>query len=158
MLATTIICFECFVVGAIIIGPARKNTFSKEFMEQFKEEHQKAFPGTDPAIMGHPDAGDGRYSDKLEYKQWVDFNNRWRVHQNFVEFLPLMVTTLVIGGLFVPVVTMVVAIINALARIIYTIMYATKGSDNRVLAALTGNIPIYLLLVWTLVKVIILAI
>jgi len=29
--------------------------------------------------------GSGRYSEKLEYKEWFEFNNAQRVHVNFVE-------------------------------------------------------------------------
>ena len=61
--------------------------------------------------MGHPDAGDGRYSDKLPYKQWVEFNNAVRVHMNFVEMLPVIVVTFIFGGIFLPRVTMYAAII-----------------------------------------------
>ena len=155
MLATAIICFECFLIGFVVVVPARFKAFNKEFMEQFKEEHEKAFPGSEPAVGGHPDAGDGRYSDKLAYKDWVEFNNAFRTHMNFVEMLPVIVVSLVLGGLFVPKVAMYVAIINCLARIIYTTMYVTKGSNNRYIGAIGGTLPLYVLLIWTIVKMLI---
>ena len=108
--------------------------------------------------MGHPDAGDGRYSDKLPYKQWVEFNNAIRVHMNFVEMLPICVVTFIVGGIFVPKVTMYVAIIQAVARLIYTFMYLAKGSNSRYLGAISGSIPLYVLLIWIIVKLIMLLI
>ena len=152
MLATAVICLECFLIGMVVVGPARTKAFNKEFMDQFKEEHERAFPGSQPAVGGAPDAGEGRYSDKLPYKHWVEFNNAMRTHVNFVEMLPVIVFTLVIGGLFLPRVTMWVAIINAVARIIYTVMYVSKGSNSRALGAIAGSLPLYVVLIWTIVK------
>ena len=150
MLCAAIICGECFVVG-MISGMSRFKLFTKEFMEQFQEEHKKHYPEGAAAVGGHPDAGDGRYSDKLEYKDWYEFNCRMRTHGNFVEMLPLILFTLVLGGLFVPKVTMWVAIINTVARIIYTYMYMTKGADSRVIGAVAGQLPIYIVLIWAIV-------
>ena len=70
-LAGLILCIECFVIGFIVIIPARMKAFNEVFMAQFKEEHKKFFPDTEPAKGGWPDAGEGRYSDKLPYKDWV---------------------------------------------------------------------------------------
>ena len=151
---TAVICFECFLIGFVFGGAPRFKYFSKEFMAQFKEEHEDAFPGTEPAVGGHPDSGEGRYADKLPYKDWVEFNNRQRVHQNFVEMLPLIVTTLVIGGLFVPRVAMWVSIIHATARILYTCMYALKGGNSRIIGAVSGSLPLYILLIWTFVELV----
>ena len=157
LLCCAILCVECFGCGMYIGMKARPRTFTKEHMEQFKEEHQKAFPKGEPAVGGWPDAGDGRYSDKLPYKTWVEFNNAMRVHMNFVEMLPVILFTLILGGLFVPVVTMWVAIVNTVARLIYTYSYLTKGSNSRYLGAVAGSLPLYIILIWTVVKLFTLA-
>ena len=157
MLCGVVLCIECFLCGMNVGLKARPKAFNKDFMEQFKEVHHEAFPGSDPAVGGHPDAGDGRYSDKLEYKDWVEFNNAMRVHVNFTEMLPVILVTLVLGGLFVPQVTMWVAIINTIARAIYATMYISKGSDSRVLGAVGGSLPLYIILIWATVKIAILA-
>ena len=128
---------------------ARPKTFTKEFMSQFKEEHAQAFPGSEPQTGGAPDAGDGRYSDKLDYKHWLEFNNANRTHMNFVENLPLILGTLAIGGLILPRVTMWIAIVNTISRILYTVMYINWGSNNRKLGAVAGGVPIMLVLIWT---------
>ena len=151
LLACVILCIECFFMGMIFVAPARFGLFNKEFMSQFKEEHEAAFPGTEPANGGFPDCGDGRYSAKLPYKDWINFNNAMRVHQNFIEMLPVILTILCIGGLFLPKITMWVGFINAGARIIYAIMYVKKGSNARVIGAVGGSLPLYLLAIATLV-------
>ena len=68
LLAGLILCLECWFIGLVVVVPARLRVFTKEFMSQFTEEHKKYFPDGEPAVGGWPDAGDGRYSDKLEYK------------------------------------------------------------------------------------------
>ena len=138
LLCCAVLCFQCFFIGMFVVGGARKKAFTPEFMEQFKEEHEKAFPGSSPAAGGHPDAGDGRYSDKLSYQQWNEFNVAMRTHMNFVEWMPTTLGTLILGGLYLPRVTMWVAIVNTVARGSYTYMYMTKGSENRKLATLAG--------------------
>ena len=80
-----------------------------------------------------------------------------RTHANFVESLPTIVVTLSLGSLFIPQVAMWVAILIAVARLVYTIMYATMGSDSRIVGALAGNIPIYVVLLWVVVKLFIMA-
>ena len=65
--------------------------------------------------------------------------------------LPIVLTILCISGLFLPKVTMYVGFINAGARIIYTIMYVMRGGNYRVLGAVAGSLPLYLLMVATFV-------
>ena len=76
LLACTFLCLECWVIGFVVCVPARFKTFNKEFMDTFEDTYK----GERPAVGGWPDAGDGRYSNKLDYKSWVEFNNRMRVH------------------------------------------------------------------------------
>ena len=78
-----------------------------------------------------------------------------RVHQNFIEMLPIMLTTLCIGGLFLPKISMWVGFIMAGARIIYGVMYKAYGSDARVIGAVSGSLPMYLLAIATFVFAII---
>ena len=151
LLGCVILCIECFAMGMVAVAPRRMKHFNKEFMAQFNDEHEKAFPGTKPAPGGFPDCGDGRYAAKLSYGDWVHFTNGMRVHQNFVEGLPVILTILCVVGLFLPKITMWVAFINAGARVIYAAMYLTKGSDSRVIGAVSGSLPLYTLLLVGLV-------
>ena len=75
-----------------------------------------------------------------------------RVHQNFVELLPVIVTFLLLGGLVLPKLAMWIGFLHAFARIVYTIMYVKYGSNSRVLGAVAGSLPLYLLGIATLVK------
>ena len=106
---------------------------------------------------GYPDHGDGRYAMKLGYKQWVEFNNAIRVHQNFVEALPMVVFMLFVGGLVLPKFALATGIINGTCRIIYATMYVKGGSDSRVIGAVAGSLPLYLLGIANFVALIVVA-
>lgn len=74
------LCLLCFFSG--ILTPIRVKVFNEKFLSQFEEEHKKAFPGTKPDRMGLPDQGDGRYAAKLDYADWLTYNNAIRTHMN----------------------------------------------------------------------------
>ena len=93
-------------------------------------------------VGGFPDSGDGRYSQKLEYKDWVKFNNAMRSHMNFVELLPMILTYLLIGGLFLPLIAMICGYVFIAGRIIFAVMYNVKGSNARKLGAILGSLPV----------------
>ena len=156
LIAITIICMECVVIGFAGTGPARKAAFNPEFMKQFQSEHEAAFPGTEVSVGGFPDGGEGRYSKKLPYGDWVHFNNAVRVHKNFVEGLPLLISTLAICGLLAPKGAVTVGFLIAIGRPIYTGMYLNKGANARIFGLLVGSLPVYMLILWSLVEVIIL--
>ena len=145
LLSATLLCIECFTISFTAVKP-RMKTFNAYFMKQFAEEHKREMPGSEPAAGGWPDAGEGRYSDKLEYKEWVQFNCVMRVHQNYVESLPTSLIVLAVGGLVLPYVSMAVGFFNAVTRLIYTVMYMKYGSNSRVLGAVAGSLPMYLLM------------
>lgn len=137
-LLTFIIAFE--------VPTKRSKFFTDEFMKQFEKEHEEAFPGTKPTSGGYPDAGEGRYSDKLPYKQWVEFNNAIRTHANFVEILPVAVAAFLTVGLILPKITMYTSFFYIAMRIIYWQMYTRCGSDKRHLGATLGSLALYLLI------------
>jgi uncharacterized membrane protein YecN with MAPEG domain len=139
--AIALICTLCFCTQ-FVVGFERKKTFGKEFMAQFEEEHEKAFPGTKPDALGYPDCGDGRYSAKLDYKTWINFNNKVRVAQNFYELLPLIVVFLSLGGLVIPKITACVGFLYFVARIVYSVMYIKCGANARKLGGITGGLPV----------------
>lgn len=95
--------------------------------------------------MGWPDAGDGRYSEKLPYKSWVEFNNLMRVHQNFIEYLPIVLTLILMGGLTYPKCAVAVGLNFAVCRAVYTNMYMKFGSDARYIGAIGGTGPVFAL-------------
>ena len=78
VLTMIVLCLITFFAGFASAG--HRKHFTPEFMAQWEKEHEEAFPGTKPATGGNPDEGEGRYSSKLPYKAWVEFNNAVRVH------------------------------------------------------------------------------
>ena len=74
------IAFECIMVGFIVAGGARRNVFTRQWMEDnFGKEYMTAEGlgegrKVDDLKGGYPDHGNGYYSRKLTYKQWFQFN------------------------------------------------------------------------------------
>ena len=139
LLACVCLTIECFMLGPLLVGPTRLKIFNEDFMKQFKDEHQAAF-GTDsePAKGGFPDCGEGRYSEKLEYKDWHIFNLAMRIHLNFVEMMPYLIGVLCISGLYLPLITCIIAWLNVGTRILYITMYFNNGPNARRLGMLLG--------------------
>ena len=80
--------FECLWIG-FMAARHRRDFFSEEMLNKnFQETHEKQIGKGSLRPGGYPDTGNGRYSEKLEYKQWVQFNLDQRAHKNFLEMLP----------------------------------------------------------------------
>ena len=154
LLCSTLLSLECFLVGFIASLSARLKHFTggKEgFMKQFKYEHQAAFgPKASLAQGGFPDTGNGLYADKLPYKAWFEFNNCMRVHHNFVESLPFILTTILVCGLYTPEATLAIAALNVLTRIVYVVMYMRCGPDKRLPGFVIGQWSLYALSLYTI--------
>ena len=84
MLMGVLLCIECSVFSYWTIS-ARRRIFSREWLaENFEEEHIQAMspelteknqrPPSEISTGGFPDNGDGRYSEKLTYKDWFVFS------------------------------------------------------------------------------------
>ena len=78
ILACVILCIEC-ILFSFFTGRQRGKVFSREFMEEnFGEEHIEAMNEEEVerelSAGGFPDGGDGRYSEKLSYRDWYIFN------------------------------------------------------------------------------------
>ena len=86
--------------------------------------------------------GQGRYSDKLSYKDWYNFNNAQRTHYNFIEFSPSIFSLLPIAGLYFPIPAAVLGFVLAICRLIYTIGYTTCGSQGRLVGAAGNHLSI----------------
>lgn len=64
------------MVGFLTVGGKRKEIF-KPVIEEIKEKIKEENKDLDPkkfSQRGYPDMGNGRYSEYLSYKDWVDFN------------------------------------------------------------------------------------
>ena len=144
VLAIVVLFVQCIVISFALVVPARIKIFNNPFMkEKFAKEHAEHFPGQRAPFMGFPDAGSGRYSDSLPYKDWVSFNNVMRVHLNIVEQLPFLVPFMLIGGLIIPRIVMYLAWFGVFSRAAYVIGYVSKGANARLFGAAFNLFPNY---------------
>ena len=140
LLVMSAISLQCFLIPFVFTVRVRSQVFNKEFMSKFEKEHAEAFPGDDVTkSIGFPDMGSGYYSKQLSYKDWFRFNNAQRVHYNFLEALPMILTLLFIAGLKQPLAALIIGCIYFVARIIYLVSYV-KSPNMRVI----GVIPMTL--------------
>ena len=134
LLTASLICFHITITG-FIAGGKRSKAFSKDFMEEnFKTEHERFFPGQAVPKGGYPDMGNGRYSAKLSYKEWFEFNNLQRIHYNYLESVACIIIWLLIGGLAPNFTWAAVGLggANLVGRVIYHVGYSMKGPKGRV--------------------------
>ena len=78
-----------------------EENFGKMHMED--ETMKKKGASLKDLANGYPDMGNGRYAEKLSYKEWYDFNRVQRVHKNFLESLTVIVVLILINGIANPI-------------------------------------------------------
>lgn len=83
--------------------------------------------------------GCGRYSQKLSYQEWYNFNNAQRVHYNFIEYAPSIFVFLFVAGLYFPVSAAAIGLAIIIFRAIYAIGYSSGGPGSRVLGAVAAH-------------------
>lgn len=148
LLAVGTISIVQYGIGGSVMGLRKKLFRSPEFLNKpavkmMQEQHKRAF-GTGINNNGYPDMGNGRYSEQLEYAEWVEFNNAQRAHNNMLEVSGTVLTTLVLNGLFQPVVSAGLGFVFAFGRILYSIGYNSKsGADGRTTGAVIASIATY---------------
>ena len=73
--------------------------------------------------------GNGRYSAKLSYKEWFEFNNLQRIHYNYLESVACIIIWLLIGGLATNFTWVAVGLgaANLAGRVMYHVGYSMKG-------------------------------
>ena len=120
--------------------------FHADFMRQFFQDH-KNYVGDEsfPTPGGFPDSGNGLYADKLPYKQWYEINNAIRVQANFVESMPQAMCFLLVGAFVFPQIALGIGALNCLTRPLYIKQYLSGGPNERILGAIGGSLPLYLL-------------
>lgn len=124
----------------MIPGRARSKTFPVEFMkEHFGKDHQEAFHEEIKA-EGAPDMGSGRYSSKLSYKAWYEFNSAQRAHYNFVEWIASTLVLIAVSGVYFPIPAAALGLTIFIARIIYSVGYAMGGPRGRSIGALINDV------------------
>jgi glutathione S-transferase len=84
IISCSLIAFEIMVIGFFVVGRKRSQVFTKSFLkDNFDEEHRSYTHEDIEKSNGYPDMGNGRYSAKLSYLDWLEFNKAQRVHYNF---------------------------------------------------------------------------
>jgi hypothetical protein len=132
LLTSSLICLH-YSLHVILVEIIRRKYFNKKF---FKDH----FPDISVAPNGYPDMGTGIYAAKLDTQSWIAFNSAQRVHYNYLEALPTLLISILIGGIYYPRYTLVVAWLNIIGRTMYTYLYITGGPQSRGIGArITGN-------------------
>ncbi|CDW75969.1 UNKNOWN [Stylonychia lemnae] len=134
-LVASLIGFHLTITG-FVAGGKRKATFTPEIISQVQDEHEKFFPGTQINKEGYPDMGNGRYSQKLSYKDWYNFNNAQRAHYNYLECATVVITWLLIAGVKYEWYAVGFGSAFLLGRLMYAFGYAAKGPQGRVIGFL----------------------
>lgn len=129
---------ELLLIGFLFAGGARGKAFSKEFMEEHFGQDHKSATGTEIEKGGMPDMGSGRYSSKLSYQAWFEFNNGQRAHYNFLEMAPTTFMWLFIAGIYFPIPAAIIGVLVIIFRLLYSIGYTQSGPKGRLVGAL-GN-------------------
>ena len=131
LLAATAIGFECYAIGFAVPQVVRTKYFTKEFLEEnFGEIHKREI-GHDIPKLGYPDLGNGRYSQKLPYKAWFEFNNAQRAHHQFVENVGIVIPTTLIAGIGYPKLSAGLGASYFVGRLLYTWGYISKEGGNK---------------------------
>ena len=142
------ISFECLLVGFVGSGN-RGKIFSKEFLEQFEDDH-----GGKPPGGGYPDHGNGHFSQKLSYKDWYEFNLAQRSHKNLLEFVTLVVAALCIVGVVFPVTAVVLGLLYLITAIIYKVGF-TMSPEKRLVGNLTRQGTAMVIMIMSVVSCIV---
>ena len=107
--------------------------------ENFTTEHQRFFPeGRVKEVPkgGYPDMGEGRYAEKLSYKEWYEFGVAQRIHYHFMESYTSIITWILIAGIRYPIEAISFGAGFSVARILFHIGYHIKGPKGRVVGFL----------------------
>jgi len=141
ILSATAIGLECYFTGFIIPMGARKKVFGKEFMEKNFGDVHKAEVGNDIPLsdLAYPDMGNGKYAEKLPYKDWYELNIAMRAHYQFLEQVSMALTFTLLGGLSAPIPAAALGFTYCAGRFLYTTGYQKGGPKGRNLGAGIAN-------------------
>ncbi|KAJ1723304.1 Microsomal glutathione S-transferase 3 [Coemansia erecta] len=81
--------------------------------------------------VDYPDNGGGRFADKLSDEDWLAFNNIKRTSDNYSEQVGVVLTLLVLAGLYMPRAAGGLGAAYILGRSVYARGYKAKGPKGR---------------------------
>ena len=133
IISCAVIAFQVMLTGLFVVGRTRSKVFSKSFLrDNFGEEHSLYTHENIEDTNGYPDMGNGRYSAKLEYNDWLLFNKAQRTHYNYIEHVASILICTLLGGLYFPLLSSIFGFVYAFGRLLYTIFYQTaQGASNK---------------------------
>lgn len=157
--AMVLLVVQTVMVGFLTVGGKRKEIF-KPVIEEIKEKIKEENKDLDPkkfSQRGYPDMGNGRYSEYLSYKDWVDFNKAQRAHANCLEHVFSFIFLTFVSGLLYPVPSACLCLAYTIARIFYVLGYsktpkarmpgfiiATISTFTQLILAITGCVYLVL--------------
>jgi len=145
MLIAGLIAFEIVAIGFIFVGMARYKIFNSTYLQSnFGDEHRKATGIDTVPNGGYPDMGNGVYSKRLSYKDWLDLSKAQRIHYNFLEQVMPMLAFLLFGGLEFPIEASVFGGLFFIGRLLYCFYWSKMGSAHpmRVTGAIIGDLSL----------------
>ena len=113
----------CQLFAPLFIKSARDSVFTKEHLSTFDGDHKNAFPDSEVANGGHPDAGSGWYSKTLPLADWVKINSAQRVVLNYIEQMPQLIVFTCLSAIYFPEIAIGCVWGVFVGRIIYAIGY-----------------------------------
>ena len=73
-LLVTLLMIVHYYVLVGMAGSARKKWFNEHFMQEYFGAEHLAATGHEIGKGGYPDSGSGRYTMRLGYRGWMEFN------------------------------------------------------------------------------------
>ncbi|PIA14224.1 hypothetical protein COEREDRAFT_82895 [Coemansia reversa NRRL 1564] len=107
VLAAVGISFQCIMAGSAVAAARKKYN------------------------VNFPDNGGGRFSDKLSDEDWVKFNNIKRVSDNYSEQVGIVLSMLIMAGLFQPKLAASLGATYIFGRFLFGRGYISKGPEGR---------------------------
>jgi len=126
--AICLLCLQTILVGFLVVGKKRGEIF-KPIIEGIKAKIKEENKGLDPKILSneaYPDMGNGRYSEHLTYKEWVEFAKVQRAHANCFEHVFSFAFLTFVAGLLYPVPAACICLAYTIARIFYVLGYSKQ--------------------------------
>ena len=124
--------FACLAIVAqffftnMICMKTRKIVFPNHWMKtEFGDQHYESFKRGVPD-SGYPDMGEGRFAEKLSYKNWVLLATSQRIAYNYLEQIPPLVFCTMVAGIKYWILATIFAGAHFVGRLAYSIGYSSS--------------------------------
>jgi len=108
----------------------RERMFSHAYLDTWSLDHHKAI-GDDPANLGWPDDGNGRYTRSLGYYDWYWLNISKRIYLNDIEHLAYVLPCTIVSAFVHPYISSGLLFTYLIGRTLYRDGYLEReGAFN----------------------------